>query len=192
MKFPRALALLSAFIAAPCLAAKPQIQWDPNYDFGTLETFQWSETPEVSIQSSDPFLHEHIINAIEFQLTSHGLREVDSDADVRVTYHMSIDSDVRLQSTSVGYGFGNYGMGSWGYYGYGMGGPVYTDTRVVEINRGTLMVDIWDDASNELIWRGQVQDISVSDNPEKFQRNVEKAIKKMAKQADKLRDRAED
>jgi len=178
---------MCAAMAAPAYAAKPQIQWDPDYDFSSIGTFQWAEPPEASLADSDPFLHRHIVNAIQYELTSHGFSEVDTNPDVRVTYHMSTDTDVRLQSSSVGYGFGNYGRRGWGYYGYGFGGPVYTDTRVVEVERGNLMVDIWDAASDELVWRGQVDQITVSDNPQKMRRNVEKAVKKMAKQADKLR-----
>lgn len=187
----RTLLCVSAFLASPAYAAKPQIQWDPEYDFSTIETFEWAPPPESSLATSDPFLHAHIVNAIQFQLTSHGLTEVEANADVRVTYHMSTQTDVSLRSSSVGYGFGSYGMGGWGYYGYGFGGPVYTDTRVVEVERGSLMVDIWDSSENELIWRGKVDGISVSDNPAKTQKNIEKAIFKMAKQADKLRRRAD-
>jgi len=185
------LLAVCALFATTGHAAKPQIQWNPDYDFSSIETFAWATPPEASLAESDPFLHAHIVNSIEYQLTSHGLTEVESGADVRVTYHSSTDTDVRLQSSTVGYGFGNYGRRGWGYYGYGMSGPVYTDTRVVEIERGSLMVDIWDTASNELIWRGKVDGITVSANPEKMQKNIDKAIKQMAKQADKLREKAE-
>jgi hypothetical protein len=183
-----------AFIATPAFAAKPQIQWDPDYDFSTIETFQWTETDTASLASSDPFLHQHIINAIEYQLTSHGLAEVESNPDIRVTYHMSIDTNIRLRSITVGYGFGNYGRRGWRYYGYGFGGPVLaeTATRVVEIERGSLMVDVWDADSDQLIWRGVAEDIAVSNDPQKMRRNVEKAIERMAKQHDKLRRRADE
>lgn len=182
---------VGAFWAATAMAAKPQIQWDPDYDFSSIGTFEWAPASEATLETSDPFLHRHIANAIQYQLTSHGIAEVDSDADVRVTYYATVDRDVRLQSTSVGYGFGNYGRGGWGYWGYGIRGPVYTDTRVVEIERGVLMVDIWDASTDELIWRGKVDDITISSSPERTRRNIEKAIERMAKQADKLRRRAE-
>lgn len=190
MKILTPIVFAVAVISAPnAKADKPQIQWDPDYDFSQVSTFAWSDTASTSIQSNDPFLHQHIINAIEYQLTSHGLAEVSDGADVRVTYHMSIDTDIRLQSTSMDYGFGNYGRPGWGYRGYGIRGPIYTDTRVVEIERGNLMVDIWDTGSNELVWRGEAADITISGNREKTIRNVEKAIERMAKQNDKLRRR---
>jgi len=185
---PLALLAASAFAAS-----KPQIQWDPDYDFSQISTFAWQPSAGESLEQSDPFLHEHIINTIEFQLTNYGFTEVESNPDVLVTYYSSTDTNVRLDSTSFGYGFGGYGMGGWGYYGYGMGGPVLTQTstRVVEYERGTLVVDIIDPSEDQLVWRGTVSDIVITDNPAKMQKNVTKAIEKMAKQAQKLRAREE-
>jgi hypothetical protein len=191
MKTTRILIAACMFYAVSASAAKPQIQWNPEYDFSSIKTFEWAESNGATLKQSEPFLHSHIVNAIEYQLTSHGLTQVDANADVRVTYYATVDTDYRLQSSSVGYGFGRYGMSGWGYYGYGMSGPIYTDTRVVEVERGTLMVDIWDTASNELIWRGSVDGITVASNLDKMKRNVDKAINAMVKQADKLRSRAE-
>lgn len=183
--------VLVALVATPALAAKPQIQWDPAYDFSGLKTFAWQPSAGESLEQSDPFLHEHIINTIEFELTNSGLSEVQSNPDVLVTYYSSTETNVRLDSTSFGYGFGGYGAGGWGYYGYGIGGPVSTTTRVIEYERGTLVVDIIDPERDQLIWRGTVSDITISDNPEKMRKYVTKAITKMAKQARKLREKAE-
>jgi len=190
MSFRLWLVLLgAALMTAPAYAAKPQIQWDPDYDFSAVSTFQWRAPNGESLERSDPFLHSRIVAAIEYELTGYGLTEVQSAPDVFVTYYASTDTDVRLESSSIGYGFGRYGTGRWGYYGYGATFPVATSTRVVEIERGTLVVDVWDADTNELVWRGSVSDISVSDNPQKTQANAEKAIEKMAKQYRKLRAR---
>jgi hypothetical protein len=193
----RPLARLSFIIclavsAAPAVhAAKPQIQWDPEYDFEGAQTFQWRTTEQATLAQSNPFLHSHIMNAIEYQLTSKGLTEVQSNPDIYVTYHASMQSDTRLQSDSFGYGAGGYGMGGWGYYGYGRAGPVTTTTRVIEVQSGTLIVDVIDAAENSLVWRGVADDINISSDPEKMQKNADKAIEKMVKQYDKLQRKAD-
>jgi hypothetical protein len=184
-------ASLAILVLAPAFAAKPQIQWNESYDFSTIKTFEWQDHAGQSLKESDPFLHSHLVNAIEYQLTAAGLTEVTENPDVYVNYTSSTRNDVRLESDSYGYGFGAYGYG-WGRYGYGMGvgvGPTSTTTRVVEIPRGTLVVDIWDASNKELVWRGTASDISVSDDPEKTQRNVAKAVEAMAKQAKRLREK---
>ncbi len=183
-------ALLAVLAAVPVLAAKPQIQWNTSYDFSTIKTFQWQDHSGDSLKESDPFLHSHIMNAIEYQLGANGLTEVNENPDVFVNYTASMQKDVRLESDSYGYSFGGYGY-SWGRWGYGYGypaGSVATTTRVVEIERGTLVVDIWDASSKELVWRGTASEISVSDDPDKTRRNAEKAVQAMAKQAKRLRD----
>jgi len=187
-----AAAALTVVAGAPAFGAKPQIQWDPEYDFSTVSTFQWREPPEISLERSDPFLHSRIVNAVEYELTGFGLTEIDVAPDVYVTYHSSTETDVRITSTSVGYGFGSYGLGGWGHYGYGFGGPISTTSRATEIERGTLVVDVVDADTNDLIWRGSASGIVISDDPQKTQRNVVRTIEKMAKQHRKLRARARD
>lgn len=182
-------AFLCTIAIGPAMAAKPQIQWDSEYDFSQLHTFAWQDSAGQSLAESNPFLHEHIINAIEYQLSASGLREVDSNPDVLVTYYGSTETNYSLQSDSFGYGFGGYGTAGWGAYGYGFSGPVSTTTRVNSYERGTLVVDIVDQENRQLVWRGTVSDLSVSDDVEKQQKTIDKAVERMAKQSAKLRER---
>ena len=186
------LFLLAALVATPALAAKPQIQWNNSYDFSTIKTLQWQDQSGDSLKESNPFLHGHIVNAIQYQLTKSGLTEVTENPDVYVNYTASARRDVQLESDTNGYTFGAYGYG-WARYGYGFSAPVgtvspSTSTRVVEVERGTLVVDIWAAATKELVWRGTAADISVSDDLDKTRRNAEKAIEAMAKQAKRVRE----
>jgi hypothetical protein len=175
--------LLSAF-ALTAQAQKPQIQWNNMYDFAAVETFAWQLTPGTSLEQRNPFMHSLIKNTLEAELATSGLTEVEANPDVYVNYHASTSTDVQLRSDSYGYSFGGYGMGGWGYYGMAAG-PVSTTTRVVEIEKGTLVVDIWDAATKELVWRGEVTD-TLPDNPQKAEKLVVKAIGKMAAQGRKL------
>lgn len=182
---------IASLSCAPVWAAKPQIQWDQDYDFGAVETFAWRESPDTSIEGSNPFMHSRIVASVAYQLTTRGLTEVDTDEspDVLVTYHTSTEDRVRLQSSSVGYGFGGYGLGGWGYYGYGMGGPGLstTTTNVVEYSEDTLVVDIVDVATQTLVFRGTVTEV-FSESPQKAEKQMDKAIDKMARRAQKLMD----
>ena len=187
MKFRFALGLL-LIVSSPGFAAKPQIQWNESYDFASVRSFAWKPATGESLERTDPFLHEHIINTIQFYLSDGGLTEVQSDPDVIVTYYGATQTELRLQSDTYGYGWGGYGGPGWGYYGYPGIGPVSTTTRAVEYSRGTLVVDIVSAADNQLVWRGAVNEIVISDNPKKMQKNVTKAIERMVKQSQKLRE----
>ena len=183
-------AMAVVVLAVPAYAEKPQIQWNKQYDFDAVKTYQWQFTPETDLEQSQPFLHSKIKTGIEYYLTNAGLTEVQANPDIYVNYHTSTETQISLQSNSYGYGFGAYGMGGWGYYGYGMAGPVSTTTRVNEYQVGTLVVDIWDAASKELVWRGVVSD-TVPDNVEKAEKLIDKALAKLVDQWRKMRAKAE-
>jgi len=178
-------AVLLSFFTLSAYAQKPQIQWNSDYDFEAIETFQWQLTPDTDLEKANPFLHTRIKTAIEYQLAKSGLTEVQSNPDIYVNYHASSEKQVRLESETYGYGFGGYGRGRWGFYGYGSIGPTRTTTRVIEYARGTLVVDLWDAKSNELIWRGTVSD-TVPNDVRRAEKLIDKAVTKLADQGRKL------
>jgi len=179
-----AAALLLGTCALSAQAQKPAIQWNSQYDFTAVDTFAWQRTDDT-LESGNPFMHSLIKNTLEAELAESGLTQVDANPDVYVNYHASTTTEVQLRSDSYGYGFGGYGMGGWGYYGMGSVGTVSTTTRAVEYQRGTLVIDIWDAAKKELVWRGEVSD-TLPDNPQKAEKLVVRAIGKMADQGRKL------
>ena len=182
--------LLATLVFAPAAyAAKPNIQWNKDYDFSHIKTYAWQDPTAPSLAQSNPFMHKFIQDEIEKRLTAAGLMKPAAGAapDVFVTYHGSVMNNVQLQSDSFGYGFGGYGMGGWGMYGYGAAGPVSTTTRVVEYLEGTLIVDIIDPMKKELVWRGSSTPILISDSNDKTQKNISKALDAMVKQNSKLR-----
>lgn len=189
MRNLRATIVLSVFAAGSAYAQKPQIQWNEAYDWDSVETFAWQDTPESSLEEANPFMHSRIVAAIEFELTEGGLTEVSSDPDIYVTYHASSEDRVRLTTDSWGYGVGGYGRGGWGHYGYAFGGPVSSTTTVHEYEEGTLVVDIWSASEQELIWRGTVSRV-FSENPQKAERQVVKSIRRMADRGRTLWERA--
>jgi hypothetical protein len=182
--------LFTALVLAPAAyAAKPNIQWNQDYDFSHVKTFAWQDPKSPSLAQSNPFMHKFIQDEIEKRLTAAGLAKAAAGAapDVWVTYHGSVMDNVQLQSDSFGYGFGGYGMGGWGMYGYGAAGPVSTTTRVVNYPEGTLVVDIVDPVKKELVWRGSTTPILISDSNDKTEKNISKALDAMVKQNSKLR-----
>lgn len=184
------MVLLAALMLAPAAyAAKPNIQWNQDYDFSHVKTYAWQDPTAPSLAQSNPFMHKFLQEQIEKRLTAAGLTKAAAGAapDVLVTYHGSVMNNVELHSDSFGYGFGGYGMGGWGMYGYGAAGPVSTTTRVVEYKEGTLVVDIVDPMKKELVWRGSSTPILISDSNEKTEKNISKALDQMVKQNSKLR-----
>jgi len=163
-------------VTGPVFAEKVYVDYDGSYDAKSARTFAWAETSKTSIAKTDPLLHSRILNGIEYYLTLAGLHETDSDPDLRVTYHTSSKKEVSVDTSLHGYGY----PGGWGYYHrYPAYGYVDATSTVRTYQRGTLIVDVWDAASNKLVWRGTAADIGVTDNPTKMEKRVDKALKKM-------------
>jgi hypothetical protein len=182
-----ALLALGVLVASPALAQKPQIQWDKQYDFSKVKTFQWQQPSAPSLADSNPFMHKFIEQSIETELQSVGFMETTENPDVYVTYHGSVDTEVELRSSSFGFSVGSYGMGPWGGVSGVSAGPTHTTTREVQTKKGTLIVDIVDAKEKQLVWRGTSSGILISDSQEKTEKAVGKAIQEMAKQNRKLR-----
>jgi hypothetical protein len=98
--------------------------------------------------------------------------EVEEDPDFFITYHTNSRDEVRYNTTNFGYGYGS----GW-YYGGGMGSSTTTATTYT---KGTLIIDIWDAESKELIWRG-ISTATVPSNPEKGAKLIDKTIAKLSK-----------
>jgi hypothetical protein len=166
----------------PSFAQKIYIDHDKDYDGSKIKTFQWAKTEETGLQQADPLLHSRIVNGIEHYITLGGTREVLENPDVYVTYHTNTKEDVSFNTSSYGYGYpGGWGYGGYyGAHGYGYGGYGGMSTTTVSTYiRGTLIVDVWDAKTKELVWRGMAANITVSDNPNKMATRIDKALKKM-------------
>ena len=61
-------------------------------------------------------------------------------------------------------------------------------TSVRSYESGTLVVDVWDAESKQLIWRGTAPGIAVSWNPKKIEKRLDKALRKMVTQWKEIRE----
>lgn len=180
--FPEIIVRIMFVLAAALLPVSARAQqinhdFDRSADFGKYRTFAY----QVCMRIENPLVDKRIVAALENALTLEGFTKAEGDADVNVTYHSSTTEDVVIDTTSWGYGYGRGWAWSHGGYGYGYGsGPVSTTTTVRKYTRGTLVIDIWDARTKELVWRGTATD-SVSDDPVKNEKKVQKALQKLFK-----------
>ena len=184
MKWNACLLTLAVAASGPALAAKIYIDYDPAYDIRGLKTFTFFFTPETSLAEKSPFLHSHIVNRLQFYLDNAGLKQVDQDADIRVTYHASGEKELRFDTTTWGYGYPS------GWYHDPYWGSTVTTTTVSEYTRGSLVVDIWDAATNKLVWRGTAIDI-IASNSKAVDKKVDKILYKMVNKWWKIRTKNE-
>lgn len=178
----RAFLLFAVILPAAVFAQKVNIDFDRDADFTKYKTYAY----QVCHRVENFLVDKRIVKELESRVAIEGLSRAESDPDVNVTYHSSTSEEFAIDTTTWGYGFGSgWYWGHGGYYGrggyLGSAGPVSTTTTVRKYTRGTLVVDIWDARTKELLWRGTATDI-VSDNPEKNEKKLKKSLDKMFKQ----------
>jgi hypothetical protein len=94
-----------------------------------------------------------------------GFQHVENNPDVLVTYGTGLERQRSATAT---------GMGHWR-----MGGGMGTINQNIS-NAGTLVVDISDSHTRQLLWRGMAAD-TLSDNPDKNSHKIQKAVVMMFK-----------
>jgi hypothetical protein len=163
-----ALVVLLSF-AALAMAAKVVSDYDPNANFSQYKTFMWVERPHLD----DPLMDDRVVNAINAQLAAKGWTLVQDRADVGVAAHVATTRRHSLETFYNGIG------GGWGWHWWG-GGVGIATTHVNTYLVGTLVVDLFDGRTKQLIFRGSATD-ALPDDHKKETKKLDNEIQKMFK-----------
>ena len=149
----------------PAVAQQVKTDYDRSANFSQYKTYSWS-----GVKTADPLLVDRIKNAVNSTLSSKGLTQVDSGGDLTINA-MEITSDQQTLDTFYHGGFGGRRFG-------GGFGDATTTTETYKV--GTLVVDVFDAQSKELVFRGSSSD-TLSDRSDKNIKNLNKGVEKMLK-----------
>jgi hypothetical protein len=155
------------FCAGPAAYAQDvRYNYMPGTDFSKYHKYKW-----VAIEGGahpNQIVDAQIKEAVDAQLSSKGLTKTDSDpADLYVGYQVAVDKEKQ-------------------WNGYGMGGGLrwggMATAQSTTINVGTLVLDMYDPASKQLVWTGNAtKAMDPSSSQEKNQKNLDKAMAKLLK-----------
>jgi hypothetical protein len=150
-----------------------QTDFDHQANFSRYKTYSWQE-----IKPANSLWDSRIKNAVDAQLSAKGWTQVDSGGDVAIVAIKMTRTQRTLQTYYDNFGFG----GGWGWRGFGGYGDSFGDSTTTEqdFKDGTLVVDLYDGKTKQLIWRGSAEDM-LSDKAEKNEKNMDKGVAKMFK-----------
>ena len=169
----RTALVASAMCAAPALHAQSvTTDYDHNAQFERYHTFSFAK-----VQTDNPLYEQRIREDITADLQSHGLQPVPSGGDLAITAIGGVHDQQQYNSFYSGLGPG-FGWGGWGGWGGGWGGSGITQTTVQQVPVGTLMVDLYDTGTHNLVFRGRATE-DVKKNTDKNIATVQKSIDKM-------------
>jgi uncharacterized protein DUF4136 len=148
-------------------AGQVKTDYDRSANFGQYKTYSWEQ-----VKTKNPLDVDRIKNSVNAALVAKGWTQVDSSGDVSV---MAVEITRNQQTLNTYYdGFG----GGWRWRGFGGMGEATTTTETYKV--GTLVVDLFDAKTKQLIWRGNSSD-TLSNNSDKNIRNMDKDVEKMFK-----------
>src|SRR5262245_16109816 len=162
-------------VSAPAFAQKVTYDTSRAADFSQVRTFSIKEPPPADPTASkttaydSPIVHQNTNAAVAAQLEARGLRRNDAHPDVYVTTHRT------FQTEYYTWGWPGWGYGYWGGY-YGGYGSYYAEPIIV----GTLVVDITDADTGELMWRGLAErDMHPTSSPEHRLKRINREVSKI-------------
>lgn len=155
--FRRLLLIPLLLVLAACQGPQVQRDFDPARDFSAYRTWSWKE-PALQYRPDDPRIksdltEQRIRDAVAEQLDQRGLRPATAGSATGVNVQAWYIVDQRTQQYSTT-------SGAWGnpWYGY-WGGPMFTDTRTINYQVGTLQIDFYDATDGKLVWRGSAEQV---------------------------------
>lgn len=167
MRLFRFVAISVAAIFACCLAAAQDVHtdFDHDVDFRQFHTYSWSR-----VHTDNPLWEPRIQRAVDRELQSKGWRRLDSGGQVSISAVGAVHNQKEYTTFYSG-------MGGWRWGGFGQG---QATTTVDNEKIGTLVVDLYDTGNKQLIWRGEARG-TLSDNPQKNEKKLQKTVDKMFK-----------
>jgi hypothetical protein len=156
-------------LPALAVAQDVKIDYDKAFNFSPVKTY----SIKVGTTWGNDLSQRRVLTEFDEAIAAEGWKKVaDGQEDIQVILHGASQTK---QSASTFYS----GMGGYGYRGFG-GGTGTASTVMSEYRVGTLVVDMFDAKSKNLVFRGTAED-EISDNPEKNAKKLDKASTKMFK-----------
>ena len=171
MKVKNVIFLLIGMILFAGKASAQQVKtdYDRSAKFGQYKTYSWEQ-----VKTKDALDVDRVKSAVNAALAAKGWSQVGSGGDVSI---IAIETTQNQQTLNTFYdGFG----GGWGWRRFGGGGFGEATTTTETYTVGTLVVDLYDSKTKQLLWRGSSSD-TLSKNSNKNIKNLDKGVEKMFK-----------
>jgi len=180
------IGIAAVLLTLPAAAAAQKVSYDiGSADFHGLKTFAFKHSPATDGDTQrttaydSPLVRERTEAAIAEQLQARGLERDNENPDMYVTARRAFKTEYDVYAFpdwGIGYGWG-YGWSPY-YVGWSpwYGTTWYTDERII----GTLIVDVEDAATGQLMWRGLAEKhVHEHASPAHRTKRVNKEVTKM-------------
>lgn len=144
---------------------------DPDYDLWVYKTFDWGQHVNIE-EGKNPFHYNELNDkrikaAVHEQMSARGYQLTADAPDLILHYHIIVEDKSVLTTEPFGYQYSPY----W----------ERTHTNIYSYREGTLILDLMDSKTKNLIWRGwAVTEVSGID-PQKIDKLIKTTVAKIFK-----------
>lgn len=162
------LAIVAAAAGGCAAGISYNHDYDPSANIVAFRTYIWAAAPENS-RGVNRMIEARIITAIDQQLQAKGYRVSNTgEGDFAVNFALTTSEQVDYNTYYSGMGY----RGGW-YGGMAMGS---SHTSATVSTNGTLILDIFDVRTRELVWRGTAKGtVEESASPEQREMRIQEA-----------------
>ncbi len=165
--------VLGLFLLTACTSLMVQTDFDTSYNFSKLKTYAWLEdkAPSDDIRINNSLIIKRVVNAVNHNLQSRGYTLVSKDkADFFVNWFGYIRNRIQQETIDSYYTHPGYTVTTWEH-------SAFSRTYTFEYQEGTLIIDILDSNSGQLIWRGTGRDyLEENETPEKITERINRTV----------------
>jgi uncharacterized protein DUF4136 len=179
MKLKSTLLILVALILTTQVKAqKVTVDLDKEADFSNYKTITflgWQKDSDKLLNDLDK---ERMRNAFANEFKARGLQKGGEDADIAISLFLVLEqkTSTTAYTNYYGGGYSRYHRGGWGW-GNGYSSTSYSESDYI---KGTLVMDVFDNKTNKLIWQA-VASGTVKENPKKREKSIPKTVAKLMK-----------
>jgi hypothetical protein len=153
-----------------CTGIRVSQDYDPAADFSAYRSWYWlPRSPSGDARIENDLVRARVRSAVERALAAKGYAQAPTgEGDLGVGWHAAIEGRIDVRSVDHFYGYGR----RWGPYG-GMA----TETIVREYEEGSLILDMVDSRSGQLVWWGSAQaEVRANLEPHERSKRTQEAV----------------
>jgi uncharacterized protein YceK len=177
------LVILATMALSACNSIPVTQDFEQGFDYSGFKTFAWQSNDDNSWGlPENEIIDRRIRNAITDELVSKQFTQVESDsADFLVRYNVVVEQRVSNRNVSGGISMGRSTLSSSRHRSASIGLSTGSQPRVYE--RGTMLIDIHDVASNKHVWRGvSAQALPDLSDPQQLTSRINETVEAILKQ----------
>ena len=170
--------ILTAFLIS-CSSVKVTTDMEKTTDFSGYKTFSFLGWQNDSDKILNEFDKKRLRDAYKTEFQKRELQYMEKGGDMTVSLYLVVSKET--STTAYTNYYGGYGGRYGGRYSGGWGGG-HSSTTYSENDylKGTMIMDVFEEASGEQIWQGVVAG-TINEKPEKREKSIPRVVSALMK-----------